>query len=387
MAMQKHFNNQYKSKKERENNNKNMKNQTKATLHENIAIKNQKKDAEGEATLKNTSNNNCFQLPAYKQPSVWPEYNGFWKNVLYIYIKNKNERDYTYNECIFYEDNDFIVIYDRFFKAKIHLLIMPKIKFQSIYELNPLNNYHIKMIERIIQIAEWIKNDILKRNKNIINIKYGFHAVPTLNQMHCHLISGDMDSQHMKKTKHYNSFNTQYFVPANILLKTLKIDKRKFTVDKKYYKNVFYNAKKLKCQFCFREFEELSDVKLHIKRCIQKYKKIKPQQKKHLMSQIVEQIDDCILTVQTSLDKQERENQNEVDIEFKQRESVINMNISVGTHCVLHGLNMTSNNGKLCKIIGKFNVKEERYPVYVFENKEPVLIKPCNLKIVNKKQI
>ena len=45
---------------------------------------------------------------------------------------------------------------------------------------------------------------------------------------------------------------------------------------------------------------------------------------------------------------------------------------------------MSEMNGALCKIIGKFDEKEQRYPVYVYDTKETVLIKPSNLSVIKR---
>lgn len=44
-------------------------------------------------------------------------------------------------------------------------------------------------------------------------IRVGVHAVPSMNHLHIHVISRDMHSEMMKHRKHYNSFNTDFFVP------------------------------------------------------------------------------------------------------------------------------------------------------------------------------
>eukprot|EP00483_Globobulimina_turgida_P003139 UN03144 len=91
---------------------------------------------------------------------------------------------------------------------------MPKYKIQSIYDLDPLNQFHISMFEGLIARAKWIKIGILARNPDINNIKYGFHCIPSMNQLHCHIISDDLDSENMKNKKHFHSFTSNYFVPA-----------------------------------------------------------------------------------------------------------------------------------------------------------------------------
>ena len=47
---------------------------------------------------------------------------------------------------------------------------------------------------------------------------------------------------------------------------------------------------------------------------------------------------------------------------------------------LVHLRSKSSMNGKLVRISGEYDEKEERYPVFVFDTKETVLIKPENLK-------
>ncbi|RMD41940.1 hypothetical protein DV735_g3177, partial [Chaetothyriales sp. CBS 134920] len=44
-------------------------------------------------------------------------------------------------------------------------------------------------------------------------LKVGIHAHPSMNQLHIHIISPDMSSDTMRHRKHYNSFNTGFFIP------------------------------------------------------------------------------------------------------------------------------------------------------------------------------
>ena len=44
-------------------------------------------------------------------------------------------------------------------------------------------------------------------------LRAGFHAVPSMRQLHLHLISQDLDSPCLKHKKHFNSFATSFFVP------------------------------------------------------------------------------------------------------------------------------------------------------------------------------
>jgi aprataxin len=44
-------------------------------------------------------------------------------------------------------------------------------------------------------------------------IRVGIHAHPSMAHLHVHVVSRDMHSERVKHKKHYNSFNTPFFVP------------------------------------------------------------------------------------------------------------------------------------------------------------------------------
>jgi aprataxin len=44
-------------------------------------------------------------------------------------------------------------------------------------------------------------------------LRVGIHAHPSMNHLHIHIISPDMSRETMRHRKHYNSFNTPFFIP------------------------------------------------------------------------------------------------------------------------------------------------------------------------------
>merc|ERR1712228_1139016 len=115
---------------------------------------------------------------------------------------------------------------------------------------DPMNASHIEMIEGLLARSKWIELGLMKRNKNINRMKCGFHAIPSMNQIHLHLLSDDMDSINLKNKKHFHSFTSPYFIPGKVMLKVLKDERQKF-----------------KCHFCFSEIRTMPKLKEHIKRC------------------------------------------------------------------------------------------------------------------------
>lgn len=75
---------------------------------------------------------------------------------------------------------------------------------------------------------------------------------------------------------------------------------------------------------------------------------------------------------------------NKKQSDSKQSNSTMNrrrrVHFAKSSICQLNVLqSMQSMNGKLCRILGPLNEQEQRYPVFVFDTKDTVLIKPCNL--------
>lgn len=52
-----------------------------------------------------------------------------------------------------------------------------------------------------------------KRSLPPSSFKIGYHAQPSLNQLHLHVISVDLYAPTMRKKKHWNSFTTSLFIP------------------------------------------------------------------------------------------------------------------------------------------------------------------------------
>jgi len=205
-------------------------------------------------------------VPPYNIPAVcdWPRFQGFWKNALSVYVERP--RDTKWAPCIFYEDDQFVIIYDRYFKAKIHLLILPKTKVQSVYDLDPTNGQHIALIEGMIARAKWIEQGLCRRDSGAGSaIRFGFHAIPSMNLLHLHVISDDMDSDNVKNKKHYLSFQSDYFVPGRAMLRILKEEQRAFTVNTAYYKALLKQS--LKCHKCGHGIRTIPALKKHLKQC------------------------------------------------------------------------------------------------------------------------
>lgn len=66
------------------------------------------------------------------------------------------------------------------------------------------------------QLQSYVKPGICNNEHDDFDIndyvRAGVHCVPSLDNLHVHIISADMSSPSMKNARHYNSFNTAFFL-------------------------------------------------------------------------------------------------------------------------------------------------------------------------------
>lgn len=128
-----------------------------------------------------------------------------------------------HKDLVLFADDDFVIIKDLYPKSTFHYLILPKLHTHE----HPLHVFK-ENVDFYRQVENYVgkAKEILRRNlihdnyfKNadgveIVNnfVKVGVHSVPSLRNLHIHLISKDFHSPRLKNRKHYNSFNTDFFV-------------------------------------------------------------------------------------------------------------------------------------------------------------------------------
>lgn len=108
-------------------------------------------------------------------------------------------------ETIVKKTENTVVIPDKYPKAKIHYLVLPEDNINSIYKLN---SSHVSLLEEFGEIYEEIKAEHKDHN-----LRAGFHAAPSMQRLHMHIISTDMVSPCLKTKIHWNSFTTKFFLP------------------------------------------------------------------------------------------------------------------------------------------------------------------------------
>ena len=117
------------------------------------------------------------------------------------------------------ESQSCFVINDKYPKAKVHFLVLPK--KDEIPNIKALTSSNISLLQHMIDLGKDVINLKQKDNKNMV-FKMGFHAIPSMTLLHMHVISTDFDSICLKTKRHWNSFTSPFFIPADSILSELK---------------------------------------------------------------------------------------------------------------------------------------------------------------------
>lgn len=116
------------------------------------------------------------------------------------------------------------------------------------------------MAERLIEKQEMTKD----------SFKIGYHAIPSMQHLHLHVISKDFDSSALKTKKHWNSFNTEYFKPAHVLRKELEKTGKIQRITESRAKELLSTP--LKCNSCNIKPKNIPDLKQHLLTHVSLYK-------------------------------------------------------------------------------------------------------------------
>ncbi|ODV63029.1 DNA 5'-adenosine monophosphate hydrolase [Ascoidea rubescens DSM 1968] len=204
--------------------------------------------------------------------------NNSFRSALNCYIKHPEK----YPNDVLYYDSDFTVVYDKYPKAQVHLLVLPRDLIKTTqspflvfnYKNDPdkvFQNQLLLCIEKTKPIA--IQQLVIKfpfliqQSLNFDEyFKVGFHAIPSLSNLHVHVISKDNLSERLKTKKHYISFNSPFLLNLYDLIKNNALNQRDinsdefFNIAKEMKKIMAQDMKCWKCGLNFRnDFKKLKD--------------------------------------------------------------------------------------------------------------------------------
>ncbi|KAF9110151.1 hypothetical protein BGX27_006716 [Mortierella sp. AM989] len=183
------------------------------------------------------------------------------KSFRYIFIGYVNDPSSVHMEIQYWHDADHLIIRDKYPKATVHMLIMPRRRIDKVTDL--FGQDGVKIVEMLVERANWLIERLQKDYPHLV-FQMGFHIIPSILQLHLHVISQDFCSEKLKTKAHWNSFTTSYFVPPELILKTLKEEKSLTLTPAKTLEYEAMFRQELKCNQCKCVAESMPKLKSHL---------------------------------------------------------------------------------------------------------------------------
>ncbi|XP_054712874.1 aprataxin-like isoform X2 [Uloborus diversus] len=153
------------------------------------------------------------------------------------------------------QDELIVIIKDKYPKAKHHYLILPK---ADVRNLKALNIDHLSLLKHMQDEAKKLINGI----ESPSGFKIGYHAVPSMSQLHLHAISQDFDSPCLKTKTHWNAFTTEYFIDSEDVIRDVEKYGKVCCIDERSAKEIL--KKDLRCHICNESLKNMPKLKEHI---------------------------------------------------------------------------------------------------------------------------
>lgn len=197
---------------------------------------------------------------AVKNKGRWTSHEGTgargagWRYALVKIVEDPSK----YMDQVIHVDAEVLVMKDKFPKAKTHLLVLPRQRIDSIYDLR---KEHVPVVEAMRSFGQQIAD--AESDAKGVELRMGFHAVPSMVQLHMHMVSDDFDSEFLKHKKHWNSFTTEFFIEPDTLIK--EIEENGAFSGKEHYEDIL--KQQLKCHRCGSVLSNMPKLKQHILHC------------------------------------------------------------------------------------------------------------------------
>ena len=150
-----------------------------------------------------------YASPSSAAGGPWPT-GGHWQQALLPFIQRPEAHPALVPWC----SHDLVLLYDKFPKARVHLLLLPR--WPRACSPADLTVDHLPTLQQMAAVVAQVATCVGQRP-----LQAGFHAVPSLPQLHLHIISTDFDSPALKTKHHVNSFVTPFFVSLASMVDSL----------------------------------------------------------------------------------------------------------------------------------------------------------------------
>ncbi|KAL2484847.1 Transcription factor bHLH [Abeliophyllum distichum] len=180
---------------------------------------------------------------------------GSWAKALYNIAMHPDKHKNVVIEIL----DDVVVLNDLYPKAQRHLLVLAR--GEGLDCLADVRREHLSLLKTMHAVGLKWTEKFLDENKSL-TFRLGYHSVPSMRQLHLHVISQDFNSQHLKNKKHWNSFNTPFFRDSVDVIQEVS-DHGKVVL--KNEDNIL--SMELRCHRCRSAHPNIPRLRSHISSC------------------------------------------------------------------------------------------------------------------------
>ncbi|KRK02844.1 uncharacterized protein Dyak_GE28076 [Drosophila yakuba] len=203
------------------------------------------------------------------------------------YFRDELKRKLSDKRNFLIESDRAVVIKADFPKSQYHFRVVAKDEFRDITKLTeeqlPLLDHMMDLANQIIEKQEHLESR---------NFRIGFKVNTFWNRLNLHVISDDFYSMAMKRPKHWNSFNTELFMPFQMVHMMLSVQGSIEPIPEERHKEL-QDQKPLRCNQCDFVTDLLLDLKAHLYQHWMRKEGEREQKKK--MDKIMEMINETKL--------------------------------------------------------------------------------------------
>ncbi|KZS99263.1 hypothetical protein SISNIDRAFT_448138 [Sistotremastrum niveocremeum HHB9708] len=181
---------------------------------------------------------------------------------------------------LFSHSTTTLTIFDAYPKATFHFLILPRVspncpssalanlKSVLAWDKDKAKQCIRDLQSNALELRDKIEEEMMEKYGFKWDVWMGFHAVPSLEHLHLHVISSDLCAPALKNKKHYNSFHSKlgFFLHLNDVLEWFDATESHFKTMAKLEKSKYEPLLKddLVCHRCYERQKNIPTLKTHL---------------------------------------------------------------------------------------------------------------------------
>ncbi|KAJ6819416.1 putative receptor-like protein kinase [Iris pallida] len=164
-----------------------------------------------------------------------------------------------HKDAVIEVSDDLVILNDLYPKAKKHILVLSR--FPGLDSLADVRREHLPQLKEMHAVGlKWIEK--FQNDDASLIFRLGYHSVPSMRQLHLHVISQDFESAHLKNKKHWNSFTTYFFRDSADVVEEIDMyGSARLNDDEKLM------SMELRCHRCRSAHPNIPRLKAHISNC------------------------------------------------------------------------------------------------------------------------